>query len=107
MIIGAAGKAAHLPGVLASYTALPVIGLPIKSSLLTGWTPFFNSADARWSTGCHGWGERIGQCRAACHQDNGAEVPDPSVLQDRADGQAVNEKDRELQQKLKGVLIYN
>lgn len=36
VIIGAAGKAAHLPGVLASQTTLPVIGLPIKSSTLDG-----------------------------------------------------------------------
>lgn len=36
VIIAAAGKAAHLPGVLAAYTALPVIGLPIKSSTLDG-----------------------------------------------------------------------
>jgi len=36
VIIGAAGKAAHLPGVLASHTVLPVIGLPIKSSTLDG-----------------------------------------------------------------------
>ncbi len=36
VIIGAAGKAAHLPGVLAAYTTLPVIGLPIKSSTMDG-----------------------------------------------------------------------
>lgn len=36
VIIGAAGKAAHLPGVLAGCTPLPVIGLPIKSSELDG-----------------------------------------------------------------------
>nr|WP_122012734.1 5-(carboxyamino)imidazole ribonucleotide mutase [Maliibacterium massiliense] len=36
VIIAAAGKAAHLPGVLAAYTTLPVIGLPIKSSFLDG-----------------------------------------------------------------------
>ena len=36
LIIGAAGKAAHLPGVLAGCTVLPVIGLPIKSSELDG-----------------------------------------------------------------------
>lgn len=36
LIIGAAGKAAHLPGVLAGCTSLPVIGLPIKSSELDG-----------------------------------------------------------------------
>ncbi len=36
LIIGAAGKAAHLPGILAGCTPLPVIGLPIKSSELDG-----------------------------------------------------------------------
>lgn len=36
VIIAAAGKAAHLPGVLAAFTVLPVIGLPIKSSTLDG-----------------------------------------------------------------------
>lgn len=36
VIIAAAGKAAHLPGVLAAYTVLPVIGLPIQSSTLDG-----------------------------------------------------------------------
>lgn len=36
VIIAAAGKAAHLAGVLAAYTALPVIGIPIKSSTLDG-----------------------------------------------------------------------
>lgn len=36
VIIGCAGKAAHLAGVLASVTTLPVIGLPIKSSTLDG-----------------------------------------------------------------------
>lgn len=36
LIIGAAGKAAHLPGVLAAFTVKPVIGLPIKSSTLDG-----------------------------------------------------------------------
>ena len=36
VIIAAAGKAAHLPGVIASYTPLPVIGLPVKSSTMDG-----------------------------------------------------------------------
>jgi 5-(carboxyamino)imidazole ribonucleotide mutase len=36
VIIAAAGKAAHLGGVLAANTALPVIGIPIKSSTLDG-----------------------------------------------------------------------
>jgi 5-(carboxyamino)imidazole ribonucleotide mutase len=36
VIIAAAGKAAHLAGVIAANTPLPVIGLPIKSSTLDG-----------------------------------------------------------------------
>lgn len=36
VIIAAAGKAAHLGGVLAAYTTLPVIGVPIKSSTMDG-----------------------------------------------------------------------
>lgn len=36
VIIAAAGKAAHLAGVLAAQTALPVIGIPMKSSTLDG-----------------------------------------------------------------------
>lgn len=35
-IIAAAGKAAHLAGVLAAHTTLPVIGIPIKASVLDG-----------------------------------------------------------------------
>lgn len=36
VIIAAAGKAAHLAGVIASYTTMPVIGIPVKSSALEG-----------------------------------------------------------------------
>ena len=36
VIIAAAGKAAHLAGVLAAYTPLPVIGVPIKTSMMGG-----------------------------------------------------------------------
>lgn len=36
VIIAAAGKAAHLAGVLAAHTTLPVIGIPIKASTLDG-----------------------------------------------------------------------
>ncbi len=38
VIIAGAGGAAHLPGVIAAYTPLPVIGVPIKSSnSIDGW----------------------------------------------------------------------
>ncbi|MDR1100812.1 MAG: 5-(carboxyamino)imidazole ribonucleotide mutase [Clostridiales bacterium] len=36
VIIAAAGKAAHLGGILAAYTSLPVIGVPIKSAAFGG-----------------------------------------------------------------------
>ncbi|MBC2576216.1 5-(carboxyamino)imidazole ribonucleotide mutase [Peptostreptococcus canis] len=36
VIIAAAGKAAHLPGVVAAQSLIPVVGLPIKSSTMDG-----------------------------------------------------------------------
>jgi len=38
VIIAGAGGAAHLPGVIAAFTALPVIGVPVRSSIsIDGW----------------------------------------------------------------------
>ncbi len=36
VLIAAAGGAAHLPGVLASWTSLPIIGVPLATSELSG-----------------------------------------------------------------------
>ena len=36
VIIAGAGGAAHLPGVIAAYTPLPVIGIPVQSKALNG-----------------------------------------------------------------------
>lgn len=36
VLIAAAGRAAHLPGILASWTALPVIGVPLAAGELNG-----------------------------------------------------------------------
>ena len=36
VIIAGAGGAAHLPGMVASMTSLPVLGVPVKSSALSG-----------------------------------------------------------------------
>lgn len=36
-IIAGAGGAAHLPGMIASLTPLPVLGVPVKSRALSGW----------------------------------------------------------------------
>ena len=36
MIIAGAGGAAHLPGMVASHTVLPVLGVPVQSAALQG-----------------------------------------------------------------------
>jgi 5-(carboxyamino)imidazole ribonucleotide mutase len=41
LIIACAGMAAHLPGVLASHTCLPVIGVPIAAGALNGLDALF------------------------------------------------------------------
>lgn len=42
VVVAAAGGAAHLPGVIAAYTILPVIGVPIKSKSLSGLDSLFS-----------------------------------------------------------------
>ena len=42
VIIAGAGMAAHLPGVIASYTTLPVIGVPIDTRSLKGFDSLFS-----------------------------------------------------------------
>jgi len=42
VIIAGAGMAAHLPGVLASHTTLPVIGIPLNASTLSGLDSLFS-----------------------------------------------------------------
>lgn len=42
LIIAGAGMAAHLPGVLASYTTVPVIGVPIFSAGLSGFDALYS-----------------------------------------------------------------
>lgn len=37
VIVAGAGGAAHLPGVIAAWTTLPVIGVPLAGSDLNGW----------------------------------------------------------------------
>jgi len=42
LIIAAAGMAAHLPGVVASHTTLPVIGIPIETPSLGGFDALYS-----------------------------------------------------------------
>ena len=44
VIIAAAGGAAHLPGVLASWTTLPVIGVPVSTNELKGVDALYSMA---------------------------------------------------------------
>jgi 5-(carboxyamino)imidazole ribonucleotide mutase len=45
LIIAGAGKAAHLPGVLAGWTSLPVIGVPLSSGSLMGVESLYSMAE--------------------------------------------------------------
>lgn len=38
VIIAGAGGAAHLPGMAAAFTSLPVLGVPVQSRALKAWT---------------------------------------------------------------------
>lgn len=42
VIIAGAGMSAHLPGIIASYTTLPVIGVPLNASPLSGVDSLFS-----------------------------------------------------------------
>ena len=44
VIIAGAGGAAHLPGMTASMTALPVLGVPVESKALSGWDSLLSIA---------------------------------------------------------------
>lgn len=44
VIVAGAGGAAHLPGMVAAKTLLPVIGVPVKSSILSGWDSLLSIA---------------------------------------------------------------
>lgn len=63
VIIAAAGMAAHLPGVIAASTPLPVIGVPINSTLdgMDALLAIVQSLPG--NTGCDGRYQRCSQCR--------------------------------------------
>jgi phosphoribosylaminoimidazole carboxylase PurE protein len=60
-IIAVAGGAAHLPGVVASHTTLPVIGVPVENSI-SGRSGFntLHTSDAIRNTGGHNAAGRLG-----------------------------------------------
>ena len=53
VIIAGAGGAAHLPGMTAAKTIVPVIGVPVQSKALNGYGFFIiNCSDARRRSSC-------------------------------------------------------
>ena len=69
-IIAGAGMAAHLPGVIASYTTLPVIGVPLESGSLKGMDALLAIVQMPSGTarGHHGY-QRGKERGALCHPD--------------------------------------
>ena len=85
VIIAGAGGAAHLPGMVASETALPVIGVPVKASVLDGVDSLYSIVQmpvifavslirlaltplgpAARNTGRNGWNQQLGQRSSTC-----------------------------------------
>ena len=63
VIIAAAGLAAHLPGVVAAHTTLPVIGIPLKGGSLLGMDALFvHGADAEGRARSDGRDRCFTQC---------------------------------------------
>ena len=65
VIIAGAGGAAHLPGMVASISPLPVIGVPVKSSnSIDGWdSVFIHLANARRCACSYGGPQWCEKCR--------------------------------------------
>ena len=73
VFIAAAGGAAALPGVVASHTTLPVIGVPIASSELGGVDALYSDrADAAGDTGGDGGRRRVGSAERGAARGGGA-----------------------------------
>ena len=74
VIIAGAGGAAHLPGMVASMTHLPVLGVPVQSKALAGQDSLLSIVQMPVGAGGYigdwrGWGD---QCRFARRLDPGA-----------------------------------
>ena len=71
VLIAGAGAAAHLAGVLAAHTVLPVIGVPIDSSPLKGLDALLSTVQMPPGVpvGCMGsWKSGSQECRALCRR---------------------------------------
>ena len=78
VVIAAAGGAAHLAGVVAAHTTLPVIGVPMQAWALDGLDSLLSTVQMPRGIPVATVGDRQGgrrQCRAAGHRDPGAGRP--------------------------------
>ena len=63
VIIAGAGGAAHLPGMIAALTHVPVLGVPVQSRALSGEDSLLDRADASGRPRRH-----TGNRKGGCHQ---------------------------------------
>lgn len=107
VIIAAAGKAAHLPGVLAAYTVLPVIGLPILSSTLDGLDSLLSivqmPSGIPVATVAINGGENAALLAVQIMGGIYPELRERMHDYKRRLAEAVDKKDQQLQEKLKGM----
>lgn len=104
VIIAAAGKAAHLAGVLAAHTTLPVIGIPVKSSALDGLDALLATVQMPpgipVATVAIDGADNAGILAAQILALSDASLADKLADMKRDMQEKVEEKDRELQKKL-------
>ena len=105
VIICAAGKAAHLGGVVAAYTTLPVIGLPVKTDMMGGLDSLLSmvqmpSGIPVATVGVNG-GENAGLLAAQILGIKYPEIAQALVAYKAAMRDKINADDRALQQELK------
>ena len=107
VIICAAGKAAHLGGVIAAYTTLPVIGLPVKTDMMGGLDSLLSivqmpSGIPVATVGVNG-GENAGLLATQILGVKYPEIAEKLTEYKRKMRQKINEDDCALQQELKNL----
>ena len=105
MIIAGAGGAAHLAGVVAAHTPLPVIGVPIKSKALKGHDSLLSTvqmpAGVPVATVAINGGHNAGLLAVQILATHDADLFARLVAYKERLAEATREKDRRLQERLR------
>ena len=105
VIIAAAGKAAHLAGVVAAHTTLPVIGIPVKSSTLDGLDALLSTvqmpAGIPVATVAIDGADNAGILAAQILSLEDASLPEKLIKMKEDMTEQVIQKDKQLQEKIK------